>query len=53
MMPRGATETRTLKVGEKAPDFHLKAHQGNMVSLSDFKGKNLFMAFYPLAWTPV
>lgn len=53
-MPRGATVTQTLKVGEKAPDFQLPAHTGEKVSLSDFRGeKNVFIAFYPLDWTPV
>jgi peroxiredoxin len=51
-MPKGATETRTLKVGDKAPDFTLKAHGGRKVSLSDYRGKNVFIAFYPLDWTP-
>jgi peroxiredoxin len=53
-MPKGATETRTLKVGDKAPDFTLKAHGDRTVKLSDFQGeKNIFIAFYPLDWTPV
>lgn len=53
-MPKGATETKTLKVGDKAPDFTLKAHGDRTVSLSDFIGKkNVFIAFYPLDWTPV
>jgi len=44
------------EVGEVAPDFELKSHleQGKTVKLSDFRGKkNVVMAFYPLAWTPV
>ena len=52
-MPKGATITKTLKVGDKAPDFTLKSHLGSVVTLSDFKGKNVFIAFYPLDWTPV
>lgn len=47
-------QTKTLKVGDPAPDFTLPAHGGRQVSLSDFKGKkNVFIAFYPLDWTPV
>ncbi len=44
----------TLKVGEPAPDFTLKDHNGNDVTLSSFKGqKNVLLAFFPLAFTPV
>lgn len=53
-MPKGATETKTLKIGDKAPDFSLQAHGNRTVTLSDFRGKkNVFIAFYPLDWTPV
>jgi len=52
-MPKGATETKTLKVGDIAPDFTLKAHGGRTVSLSELRGQNVFIAFYPLDWTPV
>jgi peroxiredoxin len=44
----------TLKVGQKAPDFTLKSHDGREIRLSDFRGKkNVAMAFFPQAWTPV
>jgi cytochrome oxidase Cu insertion factor (SCO1/SenC/PrrC family) len=43
-----------LKVGDEAPDFRLADHTGGYVRLSDFQGeKNVVVAFYPLAWTPV
>jgi peroxiredoxin len=43
-----------VEVGDMAPDFELTSHQGNQVRLSDFLGKkNVFIAFYPLAWTSV
>ena len=43
-----------VEVGEQAPDFELPSHNGGKVKLSDFRGKkNVFIAFYPLAWTPV
>ena len=42
------------RVGEDAPDFTLKSHLDNEVKLSDFRGKkNVVLAFYPLAFTPV
>lgn len=44
----------SLQVGDTAPDFELKSHAGGTVKLSDFRGsKNVFIAFYPLDWTPV
>lgn len=46
--------TKTLKVGDPAPDFELQSHLDTTVRLSDFRGKkNVFIAFYPLDWTPV
>jgi len=43
-----------VKVGQKAPDFSLKAVSGKTVSLKDFKGKkNVVLSFVPAAWTPV
>jgi thioredoxin-dependent peroxiredoxin len=41
-----------LKEGDKAPKFTTTAHDGSTVSLSDFKGKNLILYFYPKANTP-
>lgn len=50
-----ADETRTLKVGDSAPDFELKGHRGGeKFKLSDLKEKkNAVLVFYPLDWTPV
>ena len=50
-----ADRTKTLKVGDKAPDFELTGHRnGEKFKLSDQKGKkNVVMVFYPLDWTPV
>ena len=58
-IPKGRTslaaETRTLRVGDVAPDFELPSHHSNeRVRLSDFRGaKNVMLAFYPLDWTGV
>ena len=41
-------------VGQTAPDFTLNSHDGREVNLSDYRGqKNVVIAFFPLAWTPV
>lgn len=49
------SETKTLKVGEKAPDFQLSSHRGDeKIRLGDYRGKkNVVLVFYPLDWTPV
>ncbi|PCJ43914.1 MAG: thioredoxin-dependent thiol peroxidase [Alphaproteobacteria bacterium] len=39
-------------VGQKAPDFSLPNENGDIVSLSDFKGKKLVLYFYPKDSTP-
>ena len=41
-----------LPVGSKAPDFKVKDHQGQDVSLADFKGKTVVLWFFPKADTP-
>ena len=41
-----------LKKNDKAPNFKLKDTNGNLVELSDFKGKNLVLYFYPKDDTP-
>jgi len=47
-----ADQTSTLKVGDMAPDFELPDHNGNMIKLSDFRGKqSVVLAFFVLAFT--
>jgi len=36
-----------LEEGKKAPNFELKDQNGKVVSLSDYKGKNIVLYFYP------
>jgi thioredoxin-dependent peroxiredoxin len=43
---------RELVAGAKAPAFTLPRDGGTAVSLSDFKGRNLVLFFYPKADTP-
>ena len=42
----------TLKAGDKAPDFTAKDQNGKTFSLSNFKGKNVILYFYPKDDTP-
>ncbi len=43
-----------LKVGQPAPEFVLESHLEKPVRLSDYRWKkNVVLAFFPLAWTPV
>ena len=41
-----------LEIGNKAPDFELKTEKGDTVKLSDYKGKNVVLYFYPKDMTP-
>ena len=43
---------KTLKVGEKVPNFTVNDETGTPISLSDYKGKKLVVFFYPKANTP-
>ncbi len=42
-----------LAVGTQAPDFHLKDTPDQRVSLSDFAGRPVVLAFYPADFSPV
>lgn len=39
-------------IGQPAPDFQLRSHLDRPIRLSDYRGKNVVLAFYPLAFTP-
>ena len=41
-----------LKEGDKAPQFTAKNQNGEVISLSDFQGKNVILYFYPKDDTP-
>jgi peroxiredoxin len=53
MSNESLTETKTLKVGDEAPDFTLPTAQGESFTLSDYRGKkNVVLAFFPFAFSP-
>ncbi len=47
------SHTVILKAGDTAPDFTLFNTEKKEISLSDYKGKNLIIHFFPLAFTGV
>jgi len=42
-----------LPAGTPAPDFTLSSAPGRSVSLADFRGRPVILAFYPADWSPV
>jgi peroxiredoxin len=42
-----------IEAGEQAPDFTLPNHKGEMVSLSDLRGRKVMLVFYPADFSPV
>jgi peroxiredoxin Q/BCP len=46
-------ETKGLEVGDAAPDFSLPTAGGGTVSLSDFRGREVVLFFYPMDNSPV
>ena len=42
-----------LKAGTAAPDFTLRSTPDQAVSLSEFRGRPVILAFYPADWSPV
>lgn len=47
------TRNTPLPPGSKAPDFRLKATPDQEISLDDFKGQPVILAFYPADFSPV
>ncbi|MGH9918393.1 MAG: redoxin domain-containing protein [Nitrososphaerales archaeon] len=54
-MPKatGGKKPPILKPGSKAPEFTLKTTPDQSVSLRDFRGRSVVLAFYPADWSPV
>jgi peroxiredoxin len=42
-----------LLIGAQAPNFTLPTTPDQKVSLSEFKGRNVILVFYPADWSPV
>jgi peroxiredoxin len=42
-----------LQLGDKAPDFSLRASDKSLVKLSEHRGKNVVLLFFPFAFTGV
>lgn len=49
---KAAARPHALSAGDKAPAFKVVGDDGAVVALSDFKGRNLVLYFYPRADTP-
>ena len=41
-----------LEIGQNAPEFNLQNTNGDYINLSDLKGKQIILWFYPKASTP-
>jgi len=52
-MAEGNTETRTLKVGDEAPGFDLKDENRQDFKLSEQRGKNVVLNFFPAAFSGI
>ena len=48
-----ANGASALGPGTPAPEFKLRSTPDQMVSLSDFRGQPVILAFYPADWSPV
>ncbi|ETI57981.1 thioredoxin-dependent thiol peroxidase [Marinomonas profundimaris] len=42
----------TIEIGQPAPDFNAKDQNGELITLSQFKGKKVVLYFYPRDSTP-
>ena len=45
--------SKILSAGTPAPDFTLNVTPDQTISLSEFRGKPVIIAFYPADWSPV
>jgi peroxiredoxin len=49
----GHAQRGILQAGDRAPAFTLHSTPDQVVSLTDFEGKTVILAFYPADWSPV
>lgn len=49
----GGNGSRPLPAGSRAPDFLLPSTPDQKVSLAEFRGRPVVLAFYPADWSPV
>lgn len=42
-----------INIGDKAPNFVLKDQKDNEISLNQYRGQPVLLAFFPFAWSPV
>jgi peroxiredoxin len=47
------SDNAVLAAGRKAPNFSLNSTPDQKVSLNDFRGQPVILAFYPADWSPV
>jgi len=52
-MSQNESAHRALAAGTPAPDFTLHCTPDQAVSLSEFRGQPVILAFYPADWSPV
>lgn len=52
-MAQNPPESNALHAGTPAPDFTLPSTPDQTVSLSELRGRNVILAFYPADWSPV
>jgi len=45
--------TTALRAGTGAPEFTLRSTPDQFVSLTEFRGRPVVLAFYPADWSPV
>jgi peroxiredoxin len=52
--PQSSAEpSQILSAGSAAPDFSLSDASGESISLADYRGRSVIIAFYPADWSPV
>ena len=49
----GKAKPTILPPGRRAPEFSLNSTPDQKVSLSEFQGRSVILAFYPADWSPV